>query len=222
MSPAFSTWITDERHRMTSFLNFLAIAIPAVFALTVHEVAHGWTANQLGDATARRMGRLSLNPLRHVDPVGTVLVPLALKLLGSPFLFGWAKPVPVNWRNLRHFRRDMALVAAAGPAANLAMLIGWSLLLSSPVGRHPFFNDMCWTGVLFNATIMALNLIPIPPLDGSRIVTAVLPPRLAVVYNRLEPFGLVLTALLLFSGILGWLMGPVLMLVGKLVTWLAL
>lgn len=207
---------------MNSFLNFMAIAIPAVFALTVHEVAHGWTANQLGDATARRMGRLSLNPLRHVDPVGTVLVPLTLKLLGSPFLFGWAKPVPVNWRNLRHLRRDMALVAVAGPAANLVMLIGWSLLLSSPVARTPFFNDMCWTGVLFNATIMALNLIPIPPLDGSRIVTAVLPPRMAIVYNRLEPFGLVLTALLLFSGILGWLMEPVLGLVGKLVTWLAL
>ena len=207
---------------MNSFLNFMAIAIPAVFALTVHEVAHGWTANLLGDATARRMGRLSLNPLRHVDPVGTVLVPLTLKLLGSPFLFGWAKPVPVNWRNLRHLRRDMALVAVAGPAANLVMLIGWSLLLSSPVARTPFFNDMCWTGVLFNATIMALNLIPIPPLDGSRIVTAVLPPRMAIVYNRLEPFGLVLTALLLFSGILGWLMEPVLGLVGKLVTWLAL
>lgn len=206
---------------MDSLLNVLAIAIPAVFAITVHEVAHGWAANQLGDPTAARLGRLSLNPLRHVDPVGTVLVPLALKLLGSPFLFGWAKPVPVNWRNLRHFRRDVALVAAAGPAANLGMLIGWSLLLGSAAADTSFVKDMCWTGVFFNATIMTLNLIPIPPLDGSRIVTAALPARLAVVYNRLEPFGLVLTALLLFSGILGGLLGPVLGLVGKLVAALA-
>jgi Zn-dependent protease len=209
-------------HFLTLLLDFLAIAIPAIFAVTVHEVAHGWAANQLGDPTARRLGRLSLNPLRHVDPVGTVLVPVALKLLGSPFLFGWAKPVPVNWSKLRHLRRDVALVAAAGPAANLVMLVGWSLLLNTPPARVGFINDMCWTGALFNATIMALNLMPIPPLDGSRILTAVLPARMAIVYNRLEPFGLLLTALLLFSGILGWLMGPVLALVGKLVTWLVL
>lgn len=206
---------------MDSLINVLVIAIPAIFAITVHEVAHGWAANQLGDPTAARLGRLSLNPLRHVDPVGTVLVPLALKLLGSPFLFGWAKPVPVNWRNLRHFRRDVALVAAAGPAANLGMLIGWSLLLGSAAADTSFIKDMCWTGVLFNATIMTLNLIPIPPLDGSRIVTAVLPARLAAAYNRLEPFGLLLTALLLFSGILGGLLGPMLGLVGKLVAVLA-
>jgi Zn-dependent protease len=206
---------------MDSLLNVLAIAIPAIFAITVHEVAHGWAANQLGDPTAARLGRLSLNPLRHVDPVGTVLVPLALKLLGSPFLFGWAKPVPVNWRNLRHFRRDVALVAAAGPAANLGMLIGWSLLLGSAAAGFPFVEAMCRTGIIFNAVIMTLNLIPIPPLDGSRIVTAVLPAHLAVVYNRLEPFGLAVTALLLFSGILGGLLGPVLGLVGKLVAVLA-
>jgi Zn-dependent protease len=206
---------------MPALLEILAIAIPAVFAVTVHEVAHGWAANRLGDPTAARLGRLSLNPLRHIDPVGTVLIPLALKLLGSPFLFGWAKPVPVNWRNLRHFRRDVALVAAAGPAANLVMLAGWSLLLGSPAGAIPFVNAMSWTGVLFNATIMALNLIPIPPLDGSRIVTAVLPARLAVLYNRAEPFGLVLVALLLFSGILGGMLRPVLALVGRLVEVLA-
>ncbi len=206
---------------MDSLINVLVIAIPAIFAITVHEVAHGWAANQLGDPTAARLGRLSLNPLRHVDPVGTVLVPLALKLLGSPFLFGWAKPVPVNWRNLRHFRRDVALVAAAGPAANLGMLIGWSLLLGSAAAQYGFVADMCRTGIVFNAVIMTLNLFPIPPLDGSRIVTAVLPARLAVAYNRLEPFGLLLTAALLFSGILGGMLGPVLGLVGKLVAVLA-
>lgn len=206
---------------MQPLLEILAVAIPAVFAVTVHEVAHGWAANRLGDPTAARLGRLSLNPLRHIDPVGTVLIPLALKLLGSPFLFGWAKPVPVNWRNLRHFRRDVALVAAAGPASNLCMLVGWALLLGSPVAAHPFVSAMSWTGVLFNATIMALNLIPIPPLDGSRIVTAVLPARLAVLYNRVEPFGLLLVAVLLFSGILGGLLRPLLGLVGRLVELLA-
>lgn len=206
---------------MSALLEILAIAIPAVFAVTVHEVAHGWAANRLGDPTAARLGRLSLNPLRHIDPVGTVLIPLALKLLGSPFLFGWAKPVPVDWRNLRNFRRDVALVAAAGPAANLAMLAGWSLLLRSNAAGIPFVEEMCMTGVAFNAVIMALNLIPIPPLDGSRIVTAVLPARLAVLYNRVEPFGLVLVALLLFSGILGGLLRPVLALVGRLVEVLA-
>jgi Zn-dependent protease len=206
---------------MRTVLDILAMAIPAVFAVTVHEVAHGWAANRLGDPTAARLGRLSLNPLRHVDPVGTVLVPLALKLMGSPFLFGWAKPVPVDWRNLRSFRRDVALVAAAGPAANLCMLVGWSLLLGSPAGALPFVNAMCWTGVVFNATIMALNLIPVPPLDGSRIVTAILPARLAVLYNRVEPFGLLLVALLLFSGILGGVLRPVLALVGRLVELLA-
>lgn len=204
-----------------NLLDIVAIAVPAVFAITVHEVAHGWTANRLGDPTAANLGRLTLNPLKHIDPVGTILVPLALKLLGSSFLFGWAKPVPVTWRNLRRLRRDIALVAIAGPCANLLMLTGWALLLGSPAGDGAFVQDMCWTGVVFNATIMALNLIPIPPLDGSRIVTAALPARAAVLYNRLEPFGLVLTALLLMSGILGWLMEPVLVWVGRLVRWLA-
>ena len=186
------------------------IAVPAIFAITVHEVAHGWAANRLGDPTAAQLGRLSLNPLRHVDPVGTVLVPLVLKLVGSPFLFGWAKPVPVNWRNLRHFRRDMALVAVAGPAANLLMFAGWTAVLASPLGALPLVADMCGAGVIVNATIMLLNLFPIPPLDGSRILTAALPRNLAVAYNRLEPFGLILAALLLFSGILGGLLGPML------------
>ncbi|HMM76374.1 MAG TPA: site-2 protease family protein [Gammaproteobacteria bacterium] len=202
-------------------LDVVAIAVPAVFAVTVHEVAHGWTAKQLGDPTAADLGRLTLNPLKHVDLLGTVLVPLALKLLGSPFLFGWAKPVPVVWRNLRHLRRDIALVAAAGPAANLAMLVGWALLLASPAARVPFVADMGWTGVVFNATIMTLNLIPIPPLDGSRLVTAALPARLAVAYNRLERVGLVLIAVLLMSGLLAWLMEPVLVWADRLVSWLA-
>ncbi|MSQ68151.1 MAG: site-2 protease family protein [Gammaproteobacteria bacterium] len=189
--------------------DILVVGVPGVLAITVHEVAHGWVANQLGDPTAARLGRLSLNPLRHIDPIGSVLLPVALKLLGSPFLFGWAKPVPVDWRNLRNARRDMALVAAAGPAANLLMLCAWALAFSR-VGGLRFLQEMCWTGVLFNATIMALNLIPIPPLDGSRVVAALLPPRLAVAYDRIEPFGLLIIIALLATGTLGILLNPLL------------
>ncbi len=197
-------------------MGLVAVAVPAVFAVTVHEVAHGWVASKLGDPTAAQMGRLSLNPLRHVDPVGTILLPLVLKLTGSPFLFGWAKPVPVNWRNLRKLPRDIALVAIAGPAANLLMLCGWTLLLVV-AGHNPFLTEMGWTGVFFNATLMTLNLIPIPPLDGSRIVTAMLPRRLAIAYNRLERFGLILTLLLVASGALGVFLRPVLVGIERIV-----
>ncbi len=181
--------------------------VPAVLAVTVHEVAHGWTASQLGDPTAARMGRLSLNPLRHIDPIGTLLVP-ALVFWASGFYFGWAKPVPVNWGNLRHFRRDVALVAAAGPLANLLMLLGWWLVLLMISPAAPVLWRMGWTGIGFNATIMLLNLLPVPPLDGSRIVTAALPPRLAAGYNRIEPFGLVILAGLLATGVIGTILDP--------------
>lgn len=181
-------------------------AIPAVFAITVHEVAHGWVASRLGDPTAARAGRLTLNPLRHVDPVGTLLVSALIYLTSGAF-FGWAKPVPVNWRNLRHPRRDMALVAAAGPAANLVMLAGWilTLLHADPRG---IWAGMSWTGISFNATIMVLNLIPVPPLDGSRIVTAALPTGAAIRYNRIEPYGLLILAALLMTGLLGAILRP--------------
>ena len=197
-------------------LEIAAIAIPAVLAVTVHEVAHGWMARLCGDPTAAEAGRLSLNPLRHVDPIGTVLLPVALKLMGAPFLFGWAKPVPVNWRRLRHLRVGIALVAAAGPLSNLLMMLGWILGLRGAADA-PLLEAMCWTGVVFNATILALNLIPIPPLDGSRIVSALLPGRAAVLYNRLEPFGMVLAALLLATGAFGALMTPMLQWVQQLV-----
>ena len=199
-----------------NLMDIIVIGVPGVLAITVHEVAHGWVANRLGDPTAARLGRLSLNPLRHIDPIGSVLLPVLLKLLGSPFLFGWAKPVPVNWDNLRNARRDMALVAAAGPASNLVMLCIWALLFAK-VGAVPGLREMCWTGVLFNATIMALNLIPIPPLDGSRVLTAFLPPRLAAAYNRLEPFGLLIVIALLATGVLGILLKPMLMVAGLVV-----
>ena len=185
----------------------MVFGIPAVLAVTVHEVAHGWVANKLGDSTAAQLGRLSLNPLRHVDPIGTILVPLTLYLLNAGFLFGWAKPVPVNWRNLRHVRRDMALVAVAGPFSNLLMLLGWLLALMV-FGEHRLVAPMSWTGIFFNATIMLLNLLPIPPLDGSRIVTSLLPARAAVRYNKMEPFGIVILLVLMATGVVGAILIP--------------
>lgn len=185
----------------------MVFGIPAVLAVTVHEVAHGWVANKLGDSTAAQLGRLSLNPLRHVDPIGTILVPLTLYLLNAGFLFGWAKPVPVNWRNLRHVRRDMALVAVAGPFSNLLMLLGWLLALMV-FGEHRLVVPMSWTGIFFNATIMLLNLLPIPPLDGSRIVTSLLPARAAVRYNKMEPFGIVILLVLMATGVVGAILIP--------------
>ena len=196
----------------------IAVLIPAVFAVTVHEVAHGWVANRCGDSTAAKQGRLSLNPLKHVDPIGTVLVPAALYLSAGVF-FGWAKPVPVEWRNLRSPRRDIALVAGAGPGANLGMLLGWlvcfHLIKGTGVGTGLLY--MCFVGIMFNATIMLINLIPIPPLDGSRIVTAALPARAAYLYNRIEPYGLLLLAALLFTNVLGTLLNPVLQLIKHLI-----
>ena len=185
----------------------MVFGIPAVLAVTVHEVAHGWVANKLGDSTAAQLGRLSLNPLRHVDPIGTIVVPLTLYLLHAGFLFGWAKPVPVNWRNLRHVRRDMALVAVAGPFSNLLMLLGWLLALMV-FGEHRLVVPMSWTGIFFNATIMLLNLLPIPPLDGSRIVTSLLPARAAVRYNKMEPFGIVILLVLMATGVVGAILIP--------------
>ncbi len=203
---------------MTFLLDALKFGIPAVLAITVHEIAHGWVANKLGDPTARQLGRLSLNPLRHVDPVGTILVPALVYLssslylsggthLTSGFFFGWAKPVPVNWRNLRHLRRDVALVAVAGPLSNLLMLLGWLVVLKFG-GEFRSLVQMSWTGISFNATIMLLNLLPVPPLDGSRIVTSLLPARMAVRYNKVERFGLVILVILMVTGVAGEILSP--------------
>lgn len=191
---------------MPSVAHALA-AVPLVFAITLHEVAHGWAARRCGDPTAARQGRLTLNPFRHVDLFGTLVLPGLLYASHAGVVFGWAKPVPVVWRNLRDIPRDIAIVAAAGPLANLLMLMGWlglGLVIGAvlPGRTEDLVRVTCLNGVMFNATIMLLNLIPIPPLDGSRIVTAVLPRRAAVLYNRIEPFGLIVIALLLFSRLL--------------------
>ena len=202
---------------MEKYVSLIAVLLPAVFAVTLHEVAHGWVANRCGDSTAADQGRLSFNPLRHVDPIGTVLVPAALYLTAGVF-FGWAKPVPVTWRNLRRPRRDIALVAGAGPGANLLMLLAWLAMfhLLKIFGGASGLLYMCWAGIMFNATIMLINLIPIPPLDGSRIVTSALPAKAAYAYNRVEPFGLLLLAGLLFTNVLSTILNPILQLVKHL------
>ena len=190
-------------------------AIPILFAVTVHEVAHGWVACKLGDQTAKLLGRLTLNPIKHIDPVGTILVPIVLKLFGG-FIFGWAKPVPVNWHNLRKPKRDMAWVAIAGPTANLLMVLLWAGLLKlilitneATIGPVLALLEMAKVGVQINAFLMILNLLPVPPLDGSRVLTAVLPPRWAYRYNQLEKIGLVIILLLLASGLLLKILLPV-------------
>lgn len=188
--------------------------LPVLFAITLHEVAHGWIAERLGDKTARRLGRISLNPVRHIDPIGTVLVPLMLFFTGG-LIFGWAKPVPITWENLRRPKRDMALVAVAGPGANLLMAIGWALLaklaVSLPVlspSAAQGFMSMASAGVWINIVLMVLNLLPLPPLDGSRVVSGVLPPGPERAYSRLEPYGIFILLGLMITGILGKLLIP--------------
>ncbi len=190
-------------------------AVPVVFAITVHEVAHGWVANKLGDPTARILGRLTLNPVKHIDPVGTIVVPLILLYVGN-FIFGWAKPVPVDWRNLHRPRRDMALVAIAGPAANLFMIMLWAMFAKIIMLSGNIFSDlalplfyMCSAGILINTVVMVINLFPLPPLDGSRVMSAILPPVIAYKYNQLERFGLLILIALLATGVLGKILGPI-------------
>jgi Zn-dependent protease len=205
------------------------VAVPVIFAITVHEAAHGWVAFRRGDPTAALLGRVTFNPLKHIDPIGTIVVPLGIYLtskilIGVPFLFGWAKPVPVDWRRLRDPRWDMALVAVAGPAVNLLMAIGWGLALELmvlvvgfidiPRGFLYLYVEICVIGILINLFLMALNMIPVLPLDGGRVLSALLPRRVARGFARVEPYGLlILIALLLLPngqppGLLGTLLRP--------------
>jgi Zn-dependent protease len=193
-------------------------AVPVVFAITLHEAAHGYVARLFGDQTAWMLGRVTLNPVKHIDPVGTILVPgmllLIAKLFGGPaFIFGWAKPVPVNFGNLRNPKRDMFWVAGAGPFANFVMALAWALLLkdASPGGvfESDGLREMAGAGVQINLMLMALNLLPILPLDGGRIAVSLLPHKLAMSYARLEPFGFMFVILLLATGVLGQLMWPI-------------
>jgi Zn-dependent protease len=186
---------------LTLLQKIAAAILPLLFGITVHEVAHGWVAKRLGDPTAQRLGRLTLNPVKHIDPVGTLFVPgimlLLSSLAGRPFAFGWAKPVPVTYENLRHPKRDMVLVAVAGPLANLLMAFLWAgaaklgvgLLATGPQAAAMPLIAMGVFGLWINLGLMVLNLLPIPPLDGGRVVAGLLPNRLSWQYSRIEPYG---------------------------------
>jgi Zn-dependent protease len=202
-------------------------ALPVIFAITLHEAAHGYVARHFGDNTAYMLGRVSLNPLRHIDMVGTILLPLlilvASKLFGSGgILFGWAKPVPVNFSALRHPKRDMLWVAAAGPLANLLMAMLWALTLKialiTPLNlvTQPL-SLMATVGIEVNLVLMVLNLLPILPLDGGRIAVSLLPNRLAYSFSRLEPYGFPILLVLLFTKTLGIILNPPLLLSMQLI-----
>ena len=204
---------------MQELISTLTIwALPVLFAITLHEAAHGYAARYFGDSTAERAGRISLNPLRHIDPMGTVIVPaliVAVSALssGSAMLFGWAKPVPVNFGRLRNPKADMLWVAAAGPFANLVMALGWALLfriaIMAPENIYALpMAKMADAGMQINAVLMLLNLLPLPPLDGGRIAVSLLPAGPAYTFSRLEPYGFPILRVLLFTGILGDILGP--------------
>ena len=184
-------------------------ALPVLFAITVHEAAHGYAARYFGDPTAHMLGRISLNPMRHIDPLGTILMPLLLYFATSgAFLFGYAKPVPVNFGRLRNPKRDMVWVALAGPGANLAMAIGWTVLayvLLALGTEERFFLEMAQAGMLVNLVMFAFNLFPLPPLDGGRILVGLLPMRQAVAVSRVEPYGFFIVLALVVSGVVGGL-----------------
>ena len=199
---------------LSAIQRFAVWVLPVLFAITVHEVAHGWVAMKLGDSTAKMLGRLTLNPIKHIDPIGTVLVPGILMLIGG-FVFGWAKPVPVNWSNLNSPRRDMALVALAGPGANLIMAIFWALMMA--LGLNFAENSQSWmyplvlmgeAGIIINLVLMLLNLLPILPLDGGRVVGSLLPVNISQIYAKTENYGLFIVLALLYFGVLSWLLTP--------------
>ena len=207
---------------MEQMIQTIAIAaLPVTLAITLHEAAHGYAARHFGDPTAWQEGRITANPLKHIDPIGTILVPIA-SLWAGGILFGWAKPVPVNFGRLRHPKRDMLWVAAAGPGANLAMLLFWAtamkMVLLLPVN---FFSlpmaEMARIGMLVNLVLMVLNLFPLPPLDGGRIAVSLLPSQAAWRFAQIERFGFPILLLLLFTGVLSWLLTPVMGLVMGLI-----
>ncbi|MDQ5768909.1 site-2 protease family protein [Thiothrix subterranea] len=198
----------------------VAGAIPVLFAITLHEVAHGWVANKLGDSTAKMLGRLTINPLKHIDPIGTVALPLGMLLMsmltmGQPFAFGWAKPIPVNTRNLHNPRRDMAIVAVAGPLSNLLMALFWVLMMPVFMAVIPDANiadgfvTMAQIGLVFNLVLLVLNLLPIPPLDGGRVLAGLVPRGVADVLDKIEPYGFPILIVLLLLGVLDQIIGPI-------------
>ena len=190
--------------------------LPVLLAIIVHEVSHGYVASLLGDRTALLLGRLTLNPLKHIDPIGTIVIPLLCILSGS-FIFGWAKPVPINTRNLKNFKKDTALVAIAGPLSNFLMAIIWAIFIKTiilflPTKLSPliklFLIHMGYAGISINLLLLVLNLIPIPPLDGSRVVASLLPPNAAKIYEHIEKYGFIILIILMYSNVLSLILGP--------------
>ncbi len=195
----------------------LIYALPVLFAITVHEAAHGYVAKRFGDSTAYMLGRMTLNPLKHIDPIGTIAMPLLLlfttaALPGGPFVLGYAKPVPVNFGNLRHPKRDMVWVALAGPVSNYIQAVAWTLLLIglfSAGVTEEFFLRMAQAGIVVNLVIAVFNMLPIPPLDGGRVLVGLLPRGPAYQLSRVEPFGFFIVLALLIFGVLGaWWISP--------------
>ena len=196
------------------FITILVFAIPVIFAITLHEAAHGFVARRFGDSTAWMLGRVTLNPVKHIDPLGTILLPIVTLAL-TPFMFGWAKPVPVNFSNLKPLRSGMFWVAFAGPGSNLLQLVFWALVarvLASTVDPRGivggFWLPVADAGIKVNIMFALLNLIPVLPLDGGRIVASLLPNRLSYAWQGTERFGMIVLLVLLFTGAIGWLLNP--------------
>ena len=198
--------------------------MPIIFAITVHEAAHGYAAKHFGDLTAYNQNRISLNPARHIDPVGTILLPSLLAYLKAPILFGWAKPVPVNFMNLRHPKKDMLWVAAAGPFSNLMMAIFWAILFGRsayfPESMSLFVQQMGIAGMSINLSLMVLNLIPLPPLDGGRIAVSLLPNHLAYKYAQVERYGFLILIILLMTHLLDLIIFPLIQISQSLILWI--
>ena len=194
---------------MPDFQTLLIYIIPLLFAITLHEAAHGWIASKLGDHTARMMGRVTLDPTKHIDPIGTIAIPLVLLLSSSGFIFGWAKPVPINFNALRNGKNSMIWVALAGPVANIVMAVCWLFVMIIAINMNiAVLIEMGRIGILVNCVLAVFNLLPIPPLDGSRVISALLPNRLAYKYNQLEQYGLYILLGLMFLGGFNYLVRP--------------
>jgi Zn-dependent protease len=193
-----------------SYIQTISIwAVPVLFAITMHEVAHGWVASKLGDHTAKMMGRITLNPVKHIDPVGTILIP-ALTVFTFGFVFGWAKPVPINFNALNSPKKDMILVALAGPFANILMSIGWLLvIIIATMINSKGLLLMAGAGIFVNLLLAIFNLLPVPPLDGGRVISALLPSDLSYKYDKLESYGLFILVALIFFGVFQTIILPI-------------